>query len=74
MTSISIHDFVLLSVFMIQSKIIHVTMFSTKKNINTFDVLTFIQIRADANKWRDGCTHKKVSRLNKKFVSTLVKK
>ena len=31
---------------MIQSKII-VTMFLTKRNINTFDHLTFIQMRTD---------------------------
>ena len=30
---------------MIQSKIIDVTMFLTKISINTFDVLTFIQMR-----------------------------
>ena len=34
---------------MIESKIIHVTMFSAKKNINTFNVLTFIQMRTDEN-------------------------
>ena len=38
-------------VFMIQSKIIHVTVFLTKRNINTFDVLIFIQMRADKNKF-----------------------
>ena len=38
-------------VFMIQSKIIHVTLFLTKRNINTFDVLIFIQMRADKNKF-----------------------
>ena len=36
---------------MIQSKIIHVTMFLTKRNTNTFDVLIFIQIRTDENKF-----------------------
>ena len=35
---------------MIQSKMIHVTRFLTKRNINTFDVLTFIQMRTDENK------------------------
>ena len=46
---------------MIQSKII-VTVFLTKRNINTFDVLTFIQMRTDEYKlWqirkasRNGC-------------------
>ena len=34
--------------FVIQSKIIHVTV--NKKNINTFDVLTFMQMHADENK------------------------
>ena len=37
---------------MIQSKIIHVTMFLTKKNINTFDVITFIQMPPDEEKFR----------------------
>ena len=32
---------------MIESKIIHVTMFLTKRSINTFDVMTFIQMRTD---------------------------
>ena len=36
---------------MIQSKIIHVTVFLTKRNINTFDVLIFTQMRADENKF-----------------------
>ena len=38
-------------VFMIQSKIIHITVFSTKKKINIFDIQTFIQMRADENKF-----------------------
>ena len=32
-------------------KMIHVTRFLTKRNINTFDVLTFIQMRTDENKF-----------------------
>ena len=35
---------------MIQSKIMNVAMFLTKRNIDTFDVLTFIQMRTDENK------------------------
>ena len=38
-------------IFTIESKIIHVTIFLTKGNINTFDLLTFIQMRADENKF-----------------------
>ena len=35
---------------MIWSKIIHFTVFLNKKNMNAFDVLTFIQMRTDENK------------------------
>ena len=36
---------------MIQSKIINVTMLLTKRNINIFDVLIFIQMSTDQNKF-----------------------
>ena len=45
---------------MIQSKIIQVTMFLTKRSIDTFGVLIFIQMRTDKKrecKWV--CTGKK---------------
>ena len=49
---------------MIYSKVIHVTIFLTKRNINTFDFLIFIQICTDENKFwqlrktsRNGCVH-----------------
>ena len=43
---------------MIQSKII-VTMLLPKRNINTFNLLTFIQMHADKNKWKWMRTGKK---------------
>ena len=50
---------------MIHSKIIHVTIFLTKRNMNVFYVLIFIQMRTDENKfWHirstSGCHEQRV--------------